>query len=180
MVKHAQKISQQQPTNCFSVFDHFVGLKLNGFIQMSWTNKSYQVSLPKFNLSEHLEHLYQNIHNQHFYSCFSGFHIFLQISAKMFYGKLRSYWFYKVLQNKLFIMIFMGISMNLLWFGINLVDITTIFAWKSWKRDFDRSIYWGKSLSNWLISPQCCILYRNQLIVSLSKMNGWFLFGIQN
>ena len=108
------------------------------------------------------------------------FILFLQISAKMFYGKLRSYWFYKVLQNKLFIMIFMGISMNLLWFGINLVDITTIFAWKSWKRDFDRSIYWGKSLSNWLISPQCCILYRNQLIVSLSKMNGWFLFGIQN
>ena len=96
MVKHAQKISQQQPTNCLSVFDHFVGLKLNGFIQMSWKNKSYQVSLPKFNLSEHLEHLYQNIHNQHFYSCFSGFHI---ISANISKNVLRKVTVILVLQS---------------------------------------------------------------------------------
>ena len=30
MVKHAQTIRRQQPTNCFSVFDHFVGLALKG------------------------------------------------------------------------------------------------------------------------------------------------------
>ena len=30
MVKHTQLICWQQPTNCLSVFDHFVGLALNG------------------------------------------------------------------------------------------------------------------------------------------------------
>ena len=30
MVKHTQTICPQQPTNCFSVFDHFVGLALKG------------------------------------------------------------------------------------------------------------------------------------------------------
>ena len=30
MVKHTQTIRRQQPTNCLSVFDHFVGLALNG------------------------------------------------------------------------------------------------------------------------------------------------------
>ena len=28
MVKHTQTICRQQPTNCLSVFDHFVGLAL--------------------------------------------------------------------------------------------------------------------------------------------------------
>ena len=28
MVKHTQTICRQQPTNCYSVFDHFVGLAL--------------------------------------------------------------------------------------------------------------------------------------------------------
>ena len=28
MVKHTQLIRWQKPTNCFSVFDHFVGLAL--------------------------------------------------------------------------------------------------------------------------------------------------------
>ena len=28
MVKHTQTIRQQKPTNCLSVFDHFVGLAL--------------------------------------------------------------------------------------------------------------------------------------------------------
>ena len=31
MVKHTQRILQQQHTNCFSVFDHFVGLAVKGF-----------------------------------------------------------------------------------------------------------------------------------------------------
>ena len=30
MVKHAQTIRRQKPTNCLSVFDHFVGLALKG------------------------------------------------------------------------------------------------------------------------------------------------------
>ena len=29
MVKHTQRIRRQQPTNCLSVFDHFVGFVLN-------------------------------------------------------------------------------------------------------------------------------------------------------
>ena len=33
MVKHAQTIRKQQPTNCLSVFDHFVGLVLIGLIE---------------------------------------------------------------------------------------------------------------------------------------------------
>ena len=30
MVKHTQTIRRQQPTNCLSVFDHFVGLAFKG------------------------------------------------------------------------------------------------------------------------------------------------------
>ena len=30
MVKHTQTIRRQKPTNCLSVFDHFVGLALKG------------------------------------------------------------------------------------------------------------------------------------------------------
>ena len=32
MVKHTQTIPRQQPTNCLSVFDHFVKLALKGLI----------------------------------------------------------------------------------------------------------------------------------------------------
>ena len=32
MVKHTQTIRRQQPTNCLSVFDHFVELALKGLI----------------------------------------------------------------------------------------------------------------------------------------------------
>ena len=34
MVKHTQTIRQQLPTNCLSVFDHFVILVLKGLIQI--------------------------------------------------------------------------------------------------------------------------------------------------
>ena len=33
MVKHAQAICREQPTNCLSVFDHFMGLALKGLRQ---------------------------------------------------------------------------------------------------------------------------------------------------
>ena len=32
MVKHIQTIRQQNPTICFSVYEHFVGLALKGLI----------------------------------------------------------------------------------------------------------------------------------------------------
>ena len=32
MIKHTQTIPRQQPANCLSVFDHFVGLTLKGLI----------------------------------------------------------------------------------------------------------------------------------------------------
>ena len=32
MVKHSKTIRRQKPTNCFSVFDHFWGLALEGLI----------------------------------------------------------------------------------------------------------------------------------------------------
>ena len=32
MVKQTQTIRRQQPTNCLSVFDHFVGLALKGLM----------------------------------------------------------------------------------------------------------------------------------------------------
>ena len=36
MVKHAQTVCRQQPTNCLSGFDHFVGLALKG---LKWFSK---------------------------------------------------------------------------------------------------------------------------------------------
>ena len=35
MVKHLQTIRQQNPTNCLSVYEHFVGLALKGLISAS-------------------------------------------------------------------------------------------------------------------------------------------------
>ena len=37
MVKHTQTIRRLLPTNCLSVFDHFVGLALKGLIQQTIT-----------------------------------------------------------------------------------------------------------------------------------------------
>ena len=36
MVKHIQAIRQQQLTNCLSLFDHFVGLALEGLTWEKW------------------------------------------------------------------------------------------------------------------------------------------------
>ena len=36
MVKHIQIICRQKPTNCLSVFEHFVGLALKGLIVQSF------------------------------------------------------------------------------------------------------------------------------------------------
>ena len=33
MVKHTQTIRRQKPTNCLSLFDHYVGLTLKGLIK---------------------------------------------------------------------------------------------------------------------------------------------------
>ena len=37
MVEHTQTIRQVLPTNCFSVFDHFVGLALKGLTSLTFT-----------------------------------------------------------------------------------------------------------------------------------------------
>ena len=34
MVKHTQTIRRQKPTNCLSVFEHFVGLALEGLFSV--------------------------------------------------------------------------------------------------------------------------------------------------
>ena len=49
MVKHTQTIRQQQPTNCLSVFNHFVGLALkvltlSMFLQQNNTYRSYDLN----------------------------------------------------------------------------------------------------------------------------------------
>ena len=38
MVKHIQTIRRQKPTNCLSVFDHFVGLALKGLSVITFIN----------------------------------------------------------------------------------------------------------------------------------------------
>ena len=42
MVKHTQTIRRQQPTNCLNVFDHFVGLALEGLNNRATQNKLTQ------------------------------------------------------------------------------------------------------------------------------------------
>ena len=39
MVKYTQIIRRQHPTNCLSVFDHFVGLKLKGLRSKCYTSR---------------------------------------------------------------------------------------------------------------------------------------------
>ena len=53
MVKHIQTIRRKKPTNCLSVFDHFVGLALKGLITsflyfLSLTNKKQTITLHEY------------------------------------------------------------------------------------------------------------------------------------
>ena len=41
MVKHTQTICQKNPTNCMSVFDHFVGLALKGLRDEAQFKKAF-------------------------------------------------------------------------------------------------------------------------------------------
>ena len=45
MVKHTKIIRRQQPTNCLSVFDHFVGFAFKGLrrIPVTFNNKRYHL-----------------------------------------------------------------------------------------------------------------------------------------
>ena len=36
MIKHTETILRQQPSNCLSVFDHFVGLALEGLTYINY------------------------------------------------------------------------------------------------------------------------------------------------
>ena len=49
MVKHTQTIRRLMPTNCFSVFDHFVGLALKKLTSTSliFMEQLYLITLPK-------------------------------------------------------------------------------------------------------------------------------------
>ena len=51
MVKHTETIHRLLPTNCFSVFDHFVGLALRGlkilFLKSTKQNKSKWIFIIK-------------------------------------------------------------------------------------------------------------------------------------
>ena len=46
MVKHIQTICRQQPTDCLSVFDYFVGLVLKGLIlvALAWPKSSWNLT----------------------------------------------------------------------------------------------------------------------------------------
>ena len=57
MVKHTQTIGRQHPTNCLSVFDHFVGLPLKEF-----TSQVSQANITKSLIQNTLERL-KNILN---------------------------------------------------------------------------------------------------------------------
>ena len=46
IVKHTQIIRWKQPTNCLSVFNHFVGLSLKG---IRWKTAFIKIPCPKFN-----------------------------------------------------------------------------------------------------------------------------------
>ena len=63
MVKHTQTIRRQKPTNCLSVFDHFVGLALTGLKTISHTNKKMVYHIELFSNS-HLPQKYL-LHPKH-------------------------------------------------------------------------------------------------------------------
>ena len=48
MVKHTQAILRQKPTNCLSVFDHFVGLALKVLIDPCRATERIKVYCPAF------------------------------------------------------------------------------------------------------------------------------------
>ena len=43
IIKHTQTISRQHPTNCSSVFDHFVGLALKGLVYLIYLTRQILV-----------------------------------------------------------------------------------------------------------------------------------------
>ena len=53
MVKHIQTIRRLLPTNCLSVFDHFVGLALKGLISFKTSSRLFLVEA-----KDHLETVY--------------------------------------------------------------------------------------------------------------------------
>ena len=50
MVKHTQTI-RRQPTNCLSVFDHFVKLALKGLMFFYLSQRLYQNNVMRYNCS---------------------------------------------------------------------------------------------------------------------------------
>ena len=50
MVKQTQRTRRQKPTNCLSVFDHFVGLAIKGF-RYALIDPEFEEDLPSMGLS---------------------------------------------------------------------------------------------------------------------------------
>ena len=68
MVKHTHTIRRQKPTNCLSLFDHFVELALKGLIPLWKCFPQTNFELPSsFCKLSHLQHLFchqlDNFHN---------------------------------------------------------------------------------------------------------------------
>ena len=51
MVKHTQTIVGKLPTNCLSIFDHFVGLALKGLVVFIWIKQCQFISMPGLYIS---------------------------------------------------------------------------------------------------------------------------------
>ena len=60
MVKHTQKIRQQKPTNCLSVFDHFEGLALKSLKQNLLKNHEFISRIAKKKLE--VTRIYRRLH----------------------------------------------------------------------------------------------------------------------
>ena len=61
MVKHTQKIRQQNPTNCLSVFDHFEGLALKWLKQNLLKNHEFISRIAKKKKLE-VTRIYRRLH----------------------------------------------------------------------------------------------------------------------
>ena len=70
MVKHTQKIRRQQPTNCLSVFDHFLGLAVKQLTSMAMLRVSCRflpVQLETlFEILESQNHIVKRLMNPEF------------------------------------------------------------------------------------------------------------------
>ena len=89
MVKHTQAIRQLLPTNCLSVYDHFVGLALKGLTSNSLNNKIFQYTRAQVESRHFIWRQKQN----HLLSCFNLYSVMhlaiFVLSVEEFYVSLK-------------------------------------------------------------------------------------------